>query len=391
MTAELTKGNTMPNSPTNSEQLRSMLGLQQGSLLDQQMREQQIQQQASGGGLFSGAVGATLRGNDAIGNSFRGRQVGVNEKIAEQENQIRQQEAAVVRERTALENGIVTTDDVTKLEKIRDALVQRGTPEAAASAKLAQAKIEKLKQKSKKSTGAGKLITASGLPQAVQDTLNEEVSSGVTTPENIPARIKAMNLKVSDQLERSSAETLINSYGLTEKDATKFKTMLKSGVPVTDVISKIEPKTDELTLQNLITMYRFYTPESVDEYKAAVAAGKKVADMPRLVSLAKANDGKIVTTKPTAFQAATLKSAIEVLGDVNPEVQEFFEKESWFTSGVDTKKVLAATAQIYALANARHISIDDAVVEYMKTRGGGLTAEQEARLAELENKSTGGA
>lgn len=381
----------MPNSPTNSEQLRSMLGLQQGSLLDQQMREQQIQNKASGGGLFAGAVGATLRGNDAIRNSFQGRTVGVNEKIAQQENQIRQQEAAVVRERTALENGIVTTDNVAQLEKIRDALVQRGTPEAAAAAKLAQAKIEKLKQKSEKTTGASKLITASGLPQKVQDTLNEEVSSGVTDPKDIPSRIKAMNLKVSAELERSSAETLINSYGLTEKDATKFKTMLKSGVSVTDVISKIEPNTDELTLQNLITMYRFYTPESVDAYKTAVAEGKKVTDMPRLVSLAKANDGKLITGKPTAMQAGALKSTIEMLGKFNPEVEKFFEKESWFFSGVDTTKVLGATAQIYAIANADHISIEDAILKYMEKRGGGLNAEQEARMAELEAKSTGGA
>lgn len=63
---------------TPTQQLMGMMSPQQARLLDDQLREKQIQQQA-GGGMFSGAVAATLRGNDMLGNTFMGRQAGANE------------------------------------------------------------------------------------------------------------------------------------------------------------------------------------------------------------------------------------------------------------------------------------------------------------------------
>ena len=368
-----------------------MMSPQQARLLDDQLREQQIQQQA-GGGMFSGAVAATLRGNDMLGNAFRGRQAGVNEQAnIDQRNKLQAQaEAAdkLQRQRTAVKNSILIENDVKKLEAIRDGLIERNTPEAAASAKLAQDKIDKLKKEIKETGGASTAISQSGLPADLQQILKDEVASGVTKPQDVPKRIKAMNEQVTTEAIRTSGNGLIDSYGLNPAEAEKFKKMLAGGVPLSTIVSKIEPKTDELTNQNLITMYRFFTPESVDAYKAAVEAGTKVTEMPRLVSLDKGKDGKLITGKPTTMQVAALKSAVEMLVEFSPEVAEFYKTDGIFFKDVDTKKVMGTTAQIYAKANQKNISIDEAIIEYANERNGLL--KKQARLAELEAKAAGG-
>lgn len=368
---------------TPTQQLMGMMSPQQARLLDDQLREQQIQQQA-GGGMFSGAVAATLRGNDMLGNAFRGRQAGVNEQanIDKRAKLIAQQEAQekLQRERTAVNNSILIETDIKKLETIRDGLIERNTPEAAKSAKLAHEKIVKLKQELKESEGSSKIINEANLPKDVTESLIEEVTSGVTKPQDVPKRIKEANTKVAEQMERDSGIKLIDGYGLTKEQSDKYKKMLAGGVPLSTIVSKIEPKTDELTNQNLITMYRFFTAESVEAYKEAVEKGVKVAEMPQLVSLDKGKDGKLVTNKPTAMQAASLKAAIGILAETNPAVEEFYETAGIFGTSVDTKKVLGTTAQIYALANQKNISLDEAIVEY---------ATKVKRIAELEAKAGG--
>ena len=172
------------------------------------------------------------------------------------------------------------------------------------------------------------------------------------------------------------------------QEAEKFKKMLAGGVPLSTIVSKIEPKTDELTNQNLITMYRFFTPESVDAYKAAVEAGTKVTEMPRLVSLDKGKDGKLITGKPTTMQVASLKSAIEMMVEFSPEVEKLYKTDGLIWKDVDTKKVIGTTSQIYALANQKNISIDEAIIEYATQRNS-LSAKQ-VRLKELEAKEAGG-
>jgi hypothetical protein len=380
----------MSNTP--KQQLMGMMSPQQARLLDDQLREQQIQQQA-GGGMFSGAVAATLRGNDMLGNVFRGRQAGVNEQAnIDQRNKLQAEaEAAdkLQRQRTAVKNNILIENDVKKLEAIRDGLIERNTPEAAASAKLAQDKIDKLKKEIKETGGASTAISQSGLPEDRQQILKDEVESGVTKPQDVPKRIKAMNEEVTTEAIRTSGNDLIDGYGLNPQEAEKFKKMLAGGVPLSTIVSKIEPKTDELTNQNLITMYRFFTPESVDAYKAAVEAGTKVTEMPRLVSLDKGKDGKLITGKPTTMQVASLKSAIEMMVEFSPEVEKLYKTDGWFFPEVDTKKVIGTTSQIYALANQKNISIDEAIIEYATQRNS-MSAKQ-ARLAELEAKAAGGA
>lgn len=73
--------------PSANEQLLGMMNPQQARLLDQQMREQQIQQQARGAGTAEGLMAAALRTQDSIGNfgrSLLGREapMGLNEQMA---------------------------------------------------------------------------------------------------------------------------------------------------------------------------------------------------------------------------------------------------------------------------------------------------------------------
>jgi hypothetical protein len=368
---------------TPNQQLMGMMSPQQARLLDDQLREQQIQNQ-SGGGMFSGAVAATLRGNDAISNAFSGRRAGVNEQANtdKRSSLMAKQEAEekLQRERTAVNNNILVETDIKKLESIRDRLVERNTPEAAKSAKLAHDKIIKLKKELKESDGSSKLINDSFLPKAIMDSLLEEVASGVTKPQDVPKRIKESNEKVSKQMKIDSGIKLIESYGLTEADSEKYKNMLGGGVTLSDIVSQLEPKTDELTNQNLITMYRFFTPESVDAYKEAVEKGVKVTAMPKLVSLKTGDDGKLITNKPTAMQAASLKAAIGILAETNPAVEDFYQTAGIFGNNVDTQKVLGTTAQVYALANQKNITLDQAIVEY---------STKMKRIAELQAKAGG--
>ena len=368
---------------TPNQQLIGMMSPQQARLLDDQLRDQQIQNQA-GGGMFSGAVAATLRGNDAIANAVGGRRVGVNEQanVDKRAELMAQQEAAdkLQRERTAVNNNILVETDIKKLESIRDRLVERNTPEAAKSAKLAHDKIIKLKKELTESSGSSDLINKTDLPKDIKESLIAEVTNGITKPQDVPKRIKESNEKVSKQMERDSGIKLIDGYKLPEEQSAKYKKMLDGGVPLATIISKIEPKTDELTNQNLITMYRFFTPESVDAYKAAVEKGVKVTAMPKLVSLKTDKDGRIITNKPTAMQAASLKAAIGILAETNTAVEDFYQTAGIFGGDIDTQKVLGTTAQIYALANQKNISLDEAIVEY---------ATKTARMAELQAKAGG--
>lgn len=376
---------------TPNQQLLGMMSPDQARLLDAQLREQQIQSQA-GGGLFSGAVAATLRGNDAIANAVRGRQVGANEQQnTEKRAALKAQQAALeakqaAEQKTADElqresNSILVERDIKKLEAIRDRLIERNTPEAAKSAKLAHEKIIRLRQELKESGGSSSLINKSGLPDTMKQSLIEEVTSGVTKPQDVPKRIAESNTKVAEQMERDSGINLIDGYGLSEAEAAKYKGMLDGGVPLSTIVSKIEPKTDELTNQNLITMYRFFTPESVDAYKEAVESGTKVTQMPKLVSLAKGQDGKIITGKPTITQAIALQATIEILADNIPVVEEYYETAGLFGTNVDKSKVIGTTAQIYALANSENISLEEAIIKYVN---------QAQRLAELEAKAQAG-
>jgi len=72
---------------TPNEQLLGMMNPQQARLLDQQMREQEIQQQSQGAGTSAGLMASALRTQDAIGNlgrSLFGGQApqGLNEQMA---------------------------------------------------------------------------------------------------------------------------------------------------------------------------------------------------------------------------------------------------------------------------------------------------------------------
>jgi hypothetical protein len=77
--------------PTAQEQLLSMMNPQQARLLDQQLANRDIAQQAQGAGMLSGLVQAGLRGANTIGNVFGTTPMGANEQAAIKGQQTQQQ------------------------------------------------------------------------------------------------------------------------------------------------------------------------------------------------------------------------------------------------------------------------------------------------------------
>lgn len=77
---------------TPNEQLLSMLDPQQARLLDQQMRNQQIQQQSQGAGMLSGLVQAGLMGANTIQGAFSGTPAGIYEQSAEKQQKVKEEE-----------------------------------------------------------------------------------------------------------------------------------------------------------------------------------------------------------------------------------------------------------------------------------------------------------
>lgn len=90
---------------TPNQQLLGMMNPQQARLLDEQLREKQIQSQA-GGGLFSGAVAATLRGNDAIAGAIQGRRAGANELEAVRQQQIAQEQKGIAEQEEGMKRSV---------------------------------------------------------------------------------------------------------------------------------------------------------------------------------------------------------------------------------------------------------------------------------------------
>lgn len=99
---------------TPNEQLLSMLDPQQARLLDQQMRNQQIQQQSQGAGMLSGLVQAGLMGANTIQGAFGKTPVGANEAIS---NQIRQG-------RDVVSEAVTSAEGATSAERLKNIIAR---------------------------------------------------------------------------------------------------------------------------------------------------------------------------------------------------------------------------------------------------------------------------
>ena len=219
---------------TPTQQLMGMMSPQQARLLDDQLREQQIQQQA-GGGLFSGAVASTLRGNDMLGNAFMGRQVGANEsetvkKRKDIEEQIQaeklkqSQELKSVKSQAlaALENSDLTPTQKANLTKIIEmdnsgkraaAVIDKyGMPTKESAKGFSTANVGDSLYSFNKDDGTWKLIAQVG---------QKDKKGNLVSPKGNSKTSKAQK-NTLDEISRVAIENILKDKDLSSQDRAQL-------------------------------------------------------------------------------------------------------------------------------------------------------------------------
>lgn len=141
--------------------LLSQMNPEQARLLDQQLRNKQIQQQAQGAGLFSGAVQAGLMGANTIRGAFGGMPEGVNETAAKaraaKEKEKKTKMEALQKKITGasdedlmrLSRGVIASDPAAA-KLIRDELsFRRQTKQFGTAAEINELELKNLRSKMK--------------------------------------------------------------------------------------------------------------------------------------------------------------------------------------------------------------------------------------------------
>lgn len=353
---------------TAKEQLLKMMSPNQARLLDQQMRDQQVAQRSQGAGMLSGLVQAYTGMGD-----IAQRVGGIMPMGAYEAQAIKQQK--ILDETTKQESLIsnaarvaIKSSDVNELQKERDNLLSEGSQAAVSLAQKIQNKIDGL-NKTRQQMGVieGKVETAldivakSNLPEEIKYQIDEEISSGITKPEDVNKRIKEANDVVVKGNKVQSGIEALSSLGFSQEDKVKYTKYLQAGGSITTLFQKFLPNQENLSVDRLSQMYRFFTPESVEKFKDAFRDGKRGADLPALME--QDSSGKVNVASVSKPMRMNFESLVNEYFD-NPNVKAVFTDAGIFSEDPDSEKIRAYVADVYTYANRNQILLSEALLRW---------------------------
>lgn len=353
---------------TAKEQLLKMMSPNQARLLDQQMRDQQVAQRSQGAGMLSGLVQAYTGMGD-----IAQRVGGIMPMGAYEAQAIKQQK--ILDETTKQESLIsnaarvaIKSSDVNELQKERDNLLSEGSQAAVSLAQKIQNKIDGL-NKTRQQMGVieGKVETAldivakSNLPEEIKYQIDEEISSGITKPEDVNKRIKEANDVVVKGNKVQSGIEALSSLGLSQEDKVKYTKYLQAGGSITTLFQKFLPNQENLSVDRLSQMYRFFTSESVEKFKDAFRDGKRGADLPALEE--QSSERKVNVASVSKSMRMDFESLVNEYFD-DPNVKAVFTDAGIFSEDPDSEKIRAYVADVYTYANRNQILPSEALLRW---------------------------
>ena len=383
-----------------NSQLLNMLSPQEGKLLDDQLRRRQLQEGVTnyGGdamGRFLTAASGAQRASEGFGmlgeRLIGGRQKGANEVKAERQQDIIQQriakeeaDKAAEKDNLADSNTILTTRSLKALEGIRDKAIAKNTTQSSIVAQQAQKKIEGLQAQIKELGITEKtvdtaldIVAASDLPEPLISQISDEVTNGLTKPQDINGRIKEALAPIKKAKSVETAIQSLDGFNLTEQEQNNYTNYLKGGGSLTTLMQKLIPTTESLTVDRLSQMYRFFTSESVDNFKKAFADGTRGADLPALKE--QDSERKVNVSSVTPTMLNTFTSLVNENFE-DPNVKAVFTDSGFFSEDPDKNKIKGYVADVYTYANKKQLLPSQALVEWSQIRNSG--GEASAKVSE---------
>jgi hypothetical protein len=353
---------------TAKEQLLKMMSPNQARLLDQQMRDQQVAQRSQGAGMLSGLVQAYTGMSDIAQRAGGIMPMGAYEAQAIKQQKILDE---TTKQESLISNAArvaIKSSDVNELQKERDNLLSEGSQAAVSLAQKIQNKIDGL-NKTRQQMGVieGKVETAldivakSNLPEEIKYQIDEEISSGITKPEDVNKRIKEANDVVVKGNKVQSGIEALSSLGLSQEDKVKYTKYLQAGGSITTLFQEFLPNQENLSVDRLSQMYRFFTSESVEKFKDAFRDGKRGADLPALEE--QNSERKVNVASVSKSMRMDFESLVNEYFD-DPNVKAVFTDAGIFIEDPDSEKIRAYVADVYTYANRNQILPSEALLRW---------------------------
>lgn len=377
--------------PTAKEQLLSMMSPQAARLLDQQIRSQQVAQRSQGAGMLSGLVQAYTGMSDAFQGITSGMPMGANEAQAIKQQKILDE---TTKQESLISNAArvaIKSSDVNELQKERDNLLSEGSQAAVSLAQKIQNKIDVLTKQAKlqgieetKLTTSQSFVNDSDLSDDVKEQINKELTSGLLKPEDVNKRIQDAQKVDLQNKKIENGINAINSLNISQKDKDIYTNALKAGASLTTILQKVVPSEERLTVDRLSQMYRFFTSESVDNFKEEFSKGKRGADLPRLVE--QDSERKVNISSVTPSMQQNFISLVDEYID-NEDVRAVFVEKGIFFDSVDKDKVKAFVADVYTYGNRKQLLPSQALIEWARLKNQGVENPNDPKqVSEQKNK-----
>lgn len=285
------------------------LSPEQAMLLDRQAREQQIQQQSSRSPApFQGMMAQARRTADTLQNAGRalagqappkGAYQMQAERVAQEKAKAQQAQSA----RVQTGGQILTGTDVSKLEAIRDNLLNKNTPESLALAKQAQTKIDNLNKAAAVVEGKQKEIE--NRKSVLRDAgLNEHPSAeallSIKTPDAFIKAVDTLKAKQTKESQQKSVVTTITTS--TKPEPIKKQALALANAGSYEDALELILKDDKKEVKPYTVNERIKIIETLanaDEVLEANANGKKA---PKFVLVDPEEKEGVSITNPKAYR-----------------------------------------------------------------------------------------
>ena len=350
-------------------------------LLDRQAREQQIQQQSSRSPApFQGMMAQARRTADTLQNAGRaiagqappkGAYQMQAERVAQEKAKAQQAQAASVQ----TGGQILTGTDVSKLEAIRDNLLNKNTPEALAMAKQAQTKIDSLNQAAAVVEGKQKEIE--NRKSVLRDAgLNEHPSAeallSIKTPDAFIKAVDKLKTKQTKESQQKSVVTTITTS--TKPEPIKKQALALANAGSYEDALELILKDDKKEVKSYTVNERIKIIETLanaDEVLAANANGKKA---PKFVLVDPEEKEGVSITNPKAYRDTVSEVVRSSLDDEGFRRQlkdaDIEYDRGWFTDTAEVPDTIVLKAiNLYKQKGSDTYDLTSAVKEAVVVSG----------------------